>query len=202
MEKEWPLTLVGGIQPGGLTNDFEVKILICFLLDSLKKNSPGAALSDGEQPGLSFDELNEIFQETGLVNYFEFAESMSELEKTEHIRRQMTPDGEKEIFVITEVGSITAQTFQKTLPLTVREKTLETARHLTEVQKCMDEVDVNYHPVSDGYILQLTIRDIGSDLLNLNVFLPTEEECILVKEHIQNDPAEVYSRILTALIEK
>ena len=72
---------VGGIQPGGLTNDFEVKILICFLLDSLKKNSPGAALSDGEQPGLSFDELNEIFQETGLVNYFEFAESMSELEK-------------------------------------------------------------------------------------------------------------------------
>ena len=38
---------VGGIQPGGLTNDFEVKILICFLLDSLKKNSPGAALSDG-----------------------------------------------------------------------------------------------------------------------------------------------------------
>ena len=193
---------VGGIQPGGLTNDFEVKILICFLLDSLKKNSPGAALSDGEQPGLSFDELNEIFQETGLVNYFEFAESMSELEKTEHIRRQMTPDGEKEIFVITEVGSITAQTFQKTLPLTVREKTLETARHLTEVQKCMDEVDVNYHPVSDGYILQLTIRDIGSDLLNLNVFLPTEEECILVKEHIQNDPAEGYSRILTALIEK
>lgn len=193
---------VGGIQPGGLTNDFEVKILIYFLLDSLKKNSPGAALSDGEQPGLSFDELNEIFQETGLVNYFEFAESMSELEKTEHIRRQMTPDGEKEIFVITEVGSITAQTFQKTLPLTVREKTLETARHLTEVQKCMDEVDVNYHPVSDGYILQLTIRDIGSDLLNLNVFLPTEEECILVKEHIQNDPAEVYSRILTALIEK
>ena len=193
---------VGGIQPGGLTNDFEVKILICFLLDSLKKNSPGAALSDGEQPGLSFDELNEIFQETGLVNYFEFAESMSELEKTEHIRRQMTPDGEKEIFVITEVGSITAQTFHKNLPLTVREKTLETARHLTEVQKCMDEVDVNYHPVSDGYILQLTIRDIGSDLLNLNVFLPTEEECILVKEHIQNDPAEVYSRILTALIEK
>lgn len=193
---------VGGIRPGGLTNDFEVKILICFLLDSLKKNSPGAALSDGEQPGLSFDELNEIFQETGLVNYFEFAESMSELEKTEHIRRQMTPDGEKEIFVITEVGSITAQTFQKTLPLTVREKTLETARHLTEVQKCMDEVDVNYHPVSDGYILQLTIRDIGSDLLNLNVFLPTEEECILVKENIQNDPAEVYSRILTALIEK
>lgn len=193
---------VGGIQPGGLTNDFEVKILICFLLDSLKKNSPGAALSDGEQPGLSFDELNEIFQETGLVNYFEFAESMSELEKTEHIRRQMTPDGEKEIFVITEVGSITAQIFQKTLPLTVREKTLETARHLTEVQKCMDEVDVNYHPVSDGYILQLTIRDIGSDLMNLNVFLPTEEECILVKEHIQNDPAEVYSRILTALIEK
>ena len=34
---------VGGIRPGGLTNDFEVKILICFLLDSLKRSSRGAS---------------------------------------------------------------------------------------------------------------------------------------------------------------
>ena len=27
---------VGGVQPGGLTNDFEVKLLVCYLLDSLK----------------------------------------------------------------------------------------------------------------------------------------------------------------------
>ena len=53
---------VGGIQPGGLTNDFEVKILICFLLDSLKKNSPGAALSDGEQPGLSLMSSTKSFK--------------------------------------------------------------------------------------------------------------------------------------------
>ena len=30
---------VGGIQPGGLTNDFEVKILICFLLEISEQHS-------------------------------------------------------------------------------------------------------------------------------------------------------------------
>lgn len=42
---------VGGVQPGGLTNDFEVKLLVCYLLDSLK------------QP-LLFEQLGEIFQNT------------------------------------------------------------------------------------------------------------------------------------------
>ena len=55
---------VGGVQPGGLTNDFEVKLLVCYLLDSLK------------QP-LLFEQLGEIFQNTGLVNYFEFVEAVS-----------------------------------------------------------------------------------------------------------------------------
>ena len=63
---------VGGIEPGGLTNDFEVKILICFLLKKI------------EQP-LSFDQINEILQKTGFVNYFEFIGAISELQKTEHI---------------------------------------------------------------------------------------------------------------------
>ena len=51
---------VGGIQPGGLTNDFEVKILVCYLMDKL--GTP-----------MSFDQLNEILLGTGFVNYFEFA---------------------------------------------------------------------------------------------------------------------------------
>ncbi len=178
---------VGGIQPGGLTNSFEVKVLVCFLLDHIK------------QP-LTFDELNEIFQNTGLVNYFEFAESMSDLEKTGHIRRETAQDG-IEYFALTEVGSVTAQTFQKTLPLSVREKTMEVAYKLSEARKCMDEVQITYQPVADGYILNMVMKDIGSDLLDLKVFLPTEEECLRVKERIQQDPAQFYAQTMALLME-
>ena len=178
---------VGGVQPGGLTNDFEVKILICYLLDNM------------EQP-LSFDQLNEILQSTGLVNYFEFAESLSDLLKSGHLREETDDEGQQ-VYAITEVGSVTAQTFKKTLPLSVREKTIEAARHLAEVHKCMDEVEINYQSVPDGYILQMVMKDIGSDLLDMKVFLPTEEECLQVKERIESDPASLYANIVALLMQ-
>ena len=178
---------VGGVQPGGLTNELEVKILICYLLDNM------------EQP-LSFDQLNEILQSTGLVNYFEFAEALSDLLKSGHLRQEQDNEGQ-EVYAITEVGSVMSQTLKKTLPLGVREKTIETARHLAEVHKCMDEVEIHYQPAPDGYILQMVMKDIGSDLLDMKVFLPTEEECIQVKERIENDPATLYANILALLIQ-
>lgn len=148
---------------------------------------------------MTFDELNEIFQNTGLVNYFEFAESISDLERTGHICKETSEDGQ-ELFSLTEIGSVTARTFQKTLPLSVREKTMETAQHMAQVEKCMDEVDISYSPVSDGYILKMVMRDIGSDLLDMKVFLPTEEECIALKERIEKDPAQFYARMLLTMM--
>ena len=35
----------------------------------------------------------------------------------------------------------------------------------------------------------------------MKVFLPTEEECIQVKERIENDPATLYANILALLIQ-
>ena len=177
---------VGGVEPGGLTNDFEVKILICFLLDKIS------------QP-LSFDQINEILQETGFVNYFEFAESMSELQRTKHIAEMKNEEGQT-LYAITEIGTATAQTFNKTLPLTVREKTMEAASDLVQMQKRLEEIEVRYHPVPDGYVLSVKMKDIGSDLMNLSVFLPSEEECIDIRERIYADPLLLYKTTLSVLL--
>ncbi len=177
---------VGGIEPGGLTNDFEVKILICFLLKKI------------EQP-LSFDQINEILQKTGFVNYFEFVEAVSELQKTDHIRP--VPNGEgAEVYELTEIGAATAQTFHHTLPLSVREKTVEAARELIQMQKKLEEIEVRYHAVSDGYILSMKMKDIGSDLMNLDVFIPTEDECIAIRERIYADPLLLYKALLAVML--
>ena len=177
---------VGGIQPGGLTNDFEVKILICLLLDKIS------------QP-LTFEQINEILQKTGFVNYFEFAESMSELQQSKHIRQVAGPDGDS-LYEISEIGIATAQTFSKTLPLTVREKTMECAREYLQLKKRLEEIEIRYRPAPDGYILTIQMKDIGSDLMNLNVFIPTEEECISIRERIYADPLILYQGILSILL--
>lgn len=176
---------IGGIEPGGLTDDLEVKILICFLLKNM------------EQP-LSFDQINEVLQQTGFVNYFEFVEAISDLQRTEHICSVTGEDGE-EAFQLTEIGAAMAQTFHGTLPLTVREKTVETAGQLINRQKQMQDIEVNYHAISDGYVLTMKMKDIGSDLMDLQLFIPTEDECIELRENIYKDPLLLYKTMLAVL---
>ena len=177
---------VGGIEPGGLTNDFEVKILICFLLKKI------------EQP-LSFDQVNEILQKTGFVNYFEFVEAVSELQKTEHVLLTIDENGQ-EVFQLSEIGEAMAQTFHHTLPLTVREKTVESARELIQMQKQLEETEVRYHAVNDGYILTMKLKDIGSDLMDLSVFVPSEDECVEIRERIYADPLLLYKTLLAVMM--
>lgn len=177
---------VGGIEPGGLTNDFEVKILICFLLKKI------------EQP-LSFDQVNEILQKTGFVNYFEFVEAVSELQKTEHVLLTTDENGQ-EVFQLSEIGEAMAQTFHHTLPLTVREKTVESARELIQMQKQLEETEVRYHAVNDGYILTMKLKDIGSDLMDLSVFVPSEDECVEIRERIYADPLLLYKTLLAVMM--
>ena len=177
---------VGGIEPGGLTNDFEVKILICFLLKKI------------EQP-LSFDQVNEILQKTGFVNYFEFVEAVSELQKTEHVLLTTDESGQ-EVFQLSEIGEAMAQTFHHTLPLTVREKTVESARELIQMQKQLEETEVRYHAVDDGYILTMKLKDIGSDLMDLSVFVPSEDECVEIRERIYADPLLLYKTLLAVMM--
>ena len=177
---------VGGIEPGGLTNDFEVKILICFLLKKI------------EQP-LSFDQVNEILQKTGFVNYFEFVEAVSELQKTEHVLLTTDENGQ-EVFQLSEIGEAMAQTFHHTLPLTVREKTVESARELIQMQKQLEETEVRYHAVDDVYILTMKLKDIGSDLMDLSVFVPSEDECVEICERIYADPLLLYKTLLAVMM--
>ncbi len=176
---------IGGIEPGGLTDDLEVKILICFLLKKM------------EQP-LTFDQINEVLQQTGFVNYFEFVEAISDLQHTEHICSTTNEDGE-EAFALTDIGGAMAQTFHNTLPLTVREKTVETAWQLIHRQKQMQDIEVGYHAIDDGYMLTMKMKDIGSDLMDLKLFIPTEDECIELRENIYKDPLLLYKTMLAVL---
>lgn len=177
---------VGGIEPGGLTNDFEVKILLCYLL--LKIDQP-----------ISFELLNEILQETGFVNYFEFAEAISDLQKTGHLSPLQGEQGQ-ELFQLTQLGKDMAQAFHHTLPLTVREKTVEAARRRIRIQKQLDEIQVGYVPADGGYRLTLTMADSGVELLGFRFFVPTEDQCVEILDRIQEDPLLLYKTLISLLL--
>lgn len=61
------------------------------------------------------------------------------------------------------------------------------------------ENKVRVKKVGDGYEITLTITDIGSDLMSLTLFLPSEKECEQVRRRFLNDPALLYKGTMALL---
>ena len=51
----------------------------------------------------------------------------------------------------------------------------------------------------DGFVVTLTIPDLGSDLLSLSIFMPTEKECEAIRKRFLNDPMLVYQGVFALL---
>ena len=66
-----------GVEPGGLTTDYEIKMLICYVLSELGRPMPISAMI-------------ETFVGEGLANYFETASAASGLAGILQLKHQRT----------------------------------------------------------------------------------------------------------------
>ena len=81
----------------------------------------------------------------------------------------------------------------------IREKALRSATALLARQKNERENVVTIDKVQDGYVVNMIISDIGSDLMNLSLFMPTEVEAEVIKRRFNTDPLLVYKGILALM---
>lgn len=173
-----------GVEPGGLTTDYEIKILICHVLKHIERPMPVSALI-------------ELFVGEGIGNYFEAASAAAALVKSGHIAIGGC-EGEK-CYNLTDLGESAAGTFEKTLPLSVREKAVDAANRyfIRRERRAHNKAEVQ--KADDGYLLTLTITDVGSDLLKLTILLPDEETCGRIRERFLDDPIVVYKGVVASL---
>lgn len=171
-----------GIQPGGLTNDFEVQVFVCYLLQHI--GGP-----------VSFSQLSEIVQTDGMVNYFEFASAISHLKEAEKLEVTMLESGE-EAYTLTEPGVATAKTFEYSVPLTIREKGIEISGAFFSNKRLMEENYVEIQEVADGYQVTLVVSDVGSDLMRLTLFAPDLTQCESIQKAFLKNPVKVYQTVL------
>lgn len=174
-----------GVEPGGLRDKNEVKILICYLLKAVNKP-------------LSFDHLNEILQRDGLVNYFEFAQAVKELLETGHIDLVENPDGP--LYKVTKLGAGTAGLFERSLPFSVREKAVRTAvRLLAQLKReAENRVTITEEP-SGGFRVACEILDNNDALMTVSLLVPAKEQAQAVKNEFLKDPETVYKGMLALL---
>ncbi len=171
-----------GTEHGGLTTDFEIKILICCMVNHISEN-------------ITQQELTKILLETELVNYFELASAISELLSAKHISLD-----ENNCLQLGELGLRTASEFEKSLPKSVRVKCYKSADRFLHYRRIENEIDINYSKVDDGWEFSLEIKDQTSSLFSCKMFIPTEKDCRQLKERIYNSPTHIYKGLLAVLM--
>lgn len=171
----------GGVEPGGLWNKNDIRILLCYILASV--NAP-----------LSRESISEIVQGKALANYFEVGDALDSLLKQGNVSCE--EDGS---FTLTSSGREIAASLDATLPLSVRDKALEAAMRLVAEAKARRENRVEVSKEENGYQVTCHISGGETDLMSVALHVPDKAQAELVERNFYRDPEGVYRLLLAAL---
>lgn len=171
----------GGIEPGGLRTKNDIRILICYILNSVK--AP-----------LSREDLQKILQEKSLANYFEVNDAISFLESKGNI--SITEEG---YCKIEETGVEIANSLDVSLPLSVRDKALEAAFMLLASAKTERENKVEIERTKYGYNVVCHISGGEMDLMTFSIYVPDLFQARMVKKNFHKDPGGIYKLLLSSI---
>lgn len=172
-----------GIEPGGLRSKDEIKILICYLLDSV-----GAPLAK--------EDMIEIMQDNALANYFEVADAIAEMSGKGIILQSA---GDSGVFTLGESGKMIAKQLDTALPHSVRNKAVGAAIRLLAEAKSERENKVDFVKTEQGYNVICHISGGDMDLMSFTLYVPDLHQANMVKENFHRSPETVY-RMLLALV--
>ena len=171
----------GGVDPGGLWTKNDIRILICYILDSV-----GAPLTAGD--------LSRVLQGKALANYFEAGDALAALEAQGHITAG--PEG----YTVSATGREIAQGLDTELPIAVRDKALEAALTLLAQSRSRRENRVEIEDLPNGCRVRCGISGGGgTELMSLTLYAPDRAQAKLIEESFYRDPEGVYRLLLAAL---
>lgn len=174
-------------EPGSLSDTYEIKILICTLLEAVK------------QP-MEQEQINTVFQYNQTVNYFNFCQAITEMLQTGHIVQQTNNSGNV-VLALSDLGKDTAHILNDAIPRATREKTIKTAKDLIERQRQDKGKKVTIENTTDGYFVHLVISESGSDLLNLKLFSPDREQAEYMADQCNTNTTSIYKCIISTLFQ-
>ena len=170
-----------GINPGGMRSKNEIRILICYLIKSVK--AP-----------VSKELILESLQKDGLANYFEASACFDDLVKNRHIT---VNDNNK--YILTEDGMMIATQLEDSLAYTVKEKAFHCVMMLLEEERTERENKVEIVKNERGYNVKCSITSEGLTILSLEFYVPDYEQAKLVKKNFRKNPELLYKTTISVL---
>ena len=174
-----------GIAPGGLREQTEIKLLVCYLLKSL------------DRP-LSRAQINEILQEYPIANYFEVNQAMSDLIKSGNLISEL--NGEDETMHLSPRARFDVAAIENSLPRSIREKAVRAAWVVLTRERIRRESKVEVTPDENGgYHVTFTVVDVDTELMKLTIYVAEADQIETVKRNFFDHAVELYSDIIASL---
>lgn len=172
-----------GVAQGGLVSTDEIRILICYILHTIKQPVPA-------------QQLSELLHYEGIANYFEVSSAFAALCENGLIAKNAA---DSELYEILPKGSEVAVTLKTSVPLTVREKAYSLAVRMLSRIKYAKETSIEITPAGPGYNIRCAIVEGELELMAVSLFVPDEAQAQSIKERFINDPTIIYSGMIELL---
>ena len=173
--------LNAGVAFGGLVSTDEIRILICYILDSVKDAVPA-------------QQLSELLHYEGIANYFEVSTAFASLEENGHIKKT-----NNDKYVITTSGSNIAATLKTSVPITVRDKTFALTVKLLSTMKYAEETRFDITECNNGYNVRCAVVEGETELMSVSLFVADREQAENIKKIFLDDPTRIYSGMIELL---
>ena len=172
-----------GVVPGGLKDKQEIKILVCFMLDKIEHH-------------LKKNDITSIFQIYGLANYFEVSQAFEEMVNNKNIAFDEDNDN---CYVLTPSGKMIVEELAASLPISVREKALDSAKIYFERLKSEQENTVMIRKNKFGYNVSCKVSGGEFDMMELKLYAPNMHTAVTKRDNFYRDPGAVYNSVISLL---
>ncbi len=169
-----------GVEPGGLRNRTQIKILITYVVSKL--NDP-----------VKDSMMIEALQLHGLANYFEVIQAVDELLDNGNLS---TVDG---FLYLTPKGALSVNELSKELPKSVKETALADVIYLQLIEKREAENTVEIKKTDSGCDVTFKVIHKEDVLMELTVYAADTEQAEKIKRNFLKDPSHVYATVVTSL---
>ncbi len=172
------------VKPSGLKDKDEIKILICYLLTSIKS-------------GLKKEDILKSIEENSIANYFDIADCLSDLLSKGNVNFSK----EQNLYMANNETEMISQRLDTFLPYSVREQALNTALRLLKKLQHKNENSVDIEKNNNGFDVTCRISGGEVDLAQIKLYVPDMLQAKKVEDNFYNNPDLLYKCIISILTE-
>ncbi len=171
--------------PGSISNIYEIKILICRILNEFKGK-------------ITKDQLCTVLQFNETVNYFNSCQAIEELLTSNQIYKKTDKNGETQI-LLTKQGKEIATTLKTNISKNLISKTIKDIKNFLKEERENKNKKIYLYTKDDGYIVKLVLEETQSNIMDLELYCPTNKIATKFKKEMKNKTAEIYKSIIAII---